>query len=161
VNAVGREQAIAARVGSGAGEQVADGLWTDAVELTLGTPRQRRIRALHPQAHLAAVLGGREQALACQELAIRARLDLDAGRDREAALQLLVALDATLAELAVDQTAPALQERLVDLRECRDAVARAAQAALAGPLGDADLAEVTSTLGRVEAALRARLAALT
>ena len=55
---------------------------------------------LHPQARLAAVLGARERPLACEELALRARLDLDHGREREAALQLLVALDAALAELA-------------------------------------------------------------
>ena len=160
VNAIAREQALVARVGYGAGEQVADGLWADALELELAAPRQRRIRALHPQARLAAVLGGRERALAAQELTLRARLDLDAGREREAALQLLVALDAALAELAVDATAPALAERLAELGDFRDALARAAQTALAGPLGPADLETVSATLGRVEAALRARLAEL-
>ncbi len=47
-------------------------------------------------------------ALACEELALRARLDLDHDRAREAALQLLVALDAALAELAADPAAAAL-----------------------------------------------------
>ena len=84
------------------GEQVADGLWTDARELLRPPGRQRRAKVLQPQARLAAVLGGRERPLACEELTLRARLDLDHGRDREAALQLLVALDAALAELPVD-----------------------------------------------------------
>ena len=41
-----------------------------------------------PQERLAALLGGRDAALACEELALRARGDLDHGRAREAALQL-------------------------------------------------------------------------
>ena len=42
---------------------------------------------------------GRDVALACEVLALRARVDLDQGRGREAALQLRAALDAALAEL--------------------------------------------------------------
>ncbi|MFZ0041899.1 MAG: hypothetical protein WAK93_11370, partial [Solirubrobacteraceae bacterium] len=99
LHTVGRQQAIVARVGFGAGEEVADGLWTSARELALSDRPRRRARVLAPQARLAAVLGARELALACEELVLRARLDLDHGREREAALQLLVALDAALAEL--------------------------------------------------------------
>jgi hypothetical protein len=160
VNAVARDQALVARVGFGAGEQVADGLWTEAHELIQPTGRRRRFRALQPQARLAAVLGGRERVLACQELILRARLDLDHGLAREAALQLLVALDAALAELPADESAPALAERLAELRKRRDAVTQAAQAALSGPLGDADRQTVEETLARIEAALRARAVAL-
>ena len=147
VNAVARDQALVARVGFGAGEQVADGLWTEAHELIQPTGRRRRFRALQPQARLAAVLGGRERVLACQELTLRSRLDLDHGLAREAALQLLVALDAALAELPADESAPALAERLAELRERRDAVTRAAQAALSGPLGDADRQTVEADAG--------------
>ncbi len=103
---VGREDALVARLGYGAGEQVADGHWTDARELIDPGPRQRRTRIPAAQARLAALLTGRERALACEELALRARLDLDERRDREAALQVLIALDAALAELAADPTAP-------------------------------------------------------
>ena len=35
VNSVAREAALVARIGFGAGEQVADGLWTDALELAV------------------------------------------------------------------------------------------------------------------------------
>ena len=52
-----------------------------------------------PEERFAALLGGREQALACEELVLRARADLDAGREREAALEARVALEALLAEL--------------------------------------------------------------
>jgi hypothetical protein len=153
---IGRQQALVARIGFGLGEQVADGLWTEARELLATGGRSRRSKVLHPQARLAAVLNGREGALACEELALRARLDLDHGRDREAALQVLVALDAALAELATDPSGPLLQERLQELRDQRDRVAVAGQAALAGPLPGPDREAVAFTLGRIEAALRAR-----
>ena len=97
--------------------------------------------------------------LACEELALRARLDLDQGRPREAALQLLVALDAALAELAAGPHAAELAGRLDELRGQREPVAGAAQAALSGPLSEADAVAVAFALERVEAALRARAAA--
>jgi hypothetical protein len=156
---VGRRQAIVARVGFGAGEEVADGLWSAARELSIPEGRRRRARALAPQARLAAVLGARQPALACEELTLRARLDLDHQRPREAALQLLVALDAALAELTADSGAGELADRLDELRGQREPVAAAAQAALSGPLSDAHLRSVEFALGRVEAALRARAAA--
>ncbi len=159
LNAVGRQQTLVARIGFGVGEQVADGLWTDARELRTSPGRQRRARVLEPQARLAAVLGGRERILACEELALRARLDVDQGRDREAALQVLVALDAALAELARDRTAPALQDRLGELRAQRASAAAAGQTALAGALSAAERETVVFTLSRIEAALRARAVA--
>jgi hypothetical protein len=152
---VGRAQAIVARVGFGAGEEVAEGLWTAARELTAPEGR-RRSRVLAPQARLAALLGAREAALASEELTLRARLDLDHGRPREAALQLLVALDAALAELAAGPHAAELAQRLGELRGQRGPVAAAAQAALSGPLSSDHAAAVDLALGRVEAALRAR-----
>jgi hypothetical protein len=156
---VSRAQTIAARVGFGAGEQVADGLWTGARELP--APDGRRPRRggrrtmLAPQVRLAAALSAREPPLASEELTLRARLDLDHGRPREAALQLLVALDAAIAELAADQHASALASRVTELRELRDEVGAAAQAALGGALTEAQATTVATAVGRVEAALRA------
>jgi hypothetical protein len=156
---VGRHHALVARIGFGAGEQVADGLWTDAAELVEKRGRQRRATVLQPQARLAAVLNGREPALAAEELTLRARLDLDHGRYREAALQILVALDAAIAELTDDPTGPALEKRLDELRGRREQTAAAAQLALAGPLGQATIEEITFTLKRIEAIFRARAVA--
>ncbi len=154
----GRDQALVARIGYGAGEEVADGRWSEAVELTLARARARRARVLEPQAQLAAVLGGRRAALVCEELALRARLDLGQGRDREAALQLLVALDAALAELPAEASAGLLAERLAELRAAHSAVAAAAHAALAGGLSSDERQIVESALRRLEATLRARAA---
>jgi hypothetical protein len=159
LNTVSAGQALVARIGFGAGEQVADGLWTDAQELLDRQPRLRRLKVLQPQARLAAVLSGREQPLACEELALRARLDLEAGRYREGTLQLHVALDAALAELPSDPTAAALGDRLTELRGLREPVGEAAQTALAGPLGAEQREGVEFALGRIEAALRARAVA--
>jgi len=154
-----RRQALAARVGYGAGEEVADGRWSDARELPWEPPRRRRRRVLTPDGRLAAMLTGRERALVCEELALRARHDLDAGRARLASLQVVVALDAAIAELSGDPAAPALAQRVAELRTHREAVGAAAQAALAVPLGADAAAAVEAALGRIEAALRARAAA--
>lgn len=159
VHPVGRLHALVARVGFGAGEQVADGLWTAARELDADPRWQPRAKVLQPQARLAAVLSGRERALACEELVLRARADLDAGRAREAALQVLVALDAALAELQAEPTADVLAPRLAELDQQRQAIASAAQTALAGPLSSAELEAVAHTASRIESALRARAVA--
>lgn len=153
---VGRAQAIVARLGYGIGEQVAEGRWTHAREHDAREPRRSRARVLHPQARLAAVLGAREPLLACEELVLRARLDLDHGRHREAALQLVVALDAALAELPGDAAAAAIAPRLQELRDLRDPVGAAGQSALSGALSAAQQETVSRAAARIEAALRAR-----
>ena len=152
----GRRQLLVARVGSGAGEEVADGRWSEARELRGARGSHRRSRLLAPQARLAAVLGERDRVLACETLALRARADVDSERIREAALQVLVALDATLAELAAGPAPGNLTERLAELHAQREAVTDAAQAALAGELTTVQREVVEGTLGRIEATLRAR-----
>ena len=160
VREVATEQALVVRVGYGAGEEVAHGRWTAAVEPPdpggATGRRAKRIDVLRPQERLAAILGGRDAALACEELALRARGDLDAGRHREAALELRVALEAAIAELEAWRGTRDLDQRLGELRAERVAVAAAANAALRGGLGKETIAEVDRILGRVEAAIRAR-----
>lgn len=167
VREVSIEQALVVRVGYGEGEQVAHGRWTAAVEpgektgAALRRSKAQRVAALRPQERLAAILGGRDAALACEELAIRARSDLDAGRFREAALELRVALEAALAELEAWRGTRDVEARLEELRGERGVVGEAANAALRGGLPDATIAEVERVLGRVEAAVRARSAGTT
>jgi hypothetical protein len=158
---VSRHDALVARLGYGDGEQVAVGRWTDARELIDPGPRRRRRRIPAAQARFAALLTGRQAGLACEELALRARGDLDEQRTREAALQVLIALDAALAELGADHSAaPALGPRLEELRGLREGIAAAAHRALDGELESAEREAVAHALARIEAALRARVAAL-
>jgi hypothetical protein len=158
VREVRREQAVVVRAGYGEGDQVADGRWVRALELPLVAGRRRRDAALRPQERLGALLGGRDAVLACEELALRARQDVEAGRRREAALQLDAALTAGLAELEPWSARGDVAARLAELRDLHGPVHAAAQAALQGGVDDeADLA-VRRALERLEAALRARTA---
>jgi hypothetical protein len=154
---VAREQALVARVGLGAGEQVAEGRWARALEVPPARP-PRRSAALRPDERLAALLAGRDAALACEELVLRARADFAARRHREAALQLGIALDAALRELAPWAPRADLRVRLEELEGLRPGVEAAAAAALEGGLDDGATAAVEHALGRLEAALRARSA---
>ena len=111
--------ALVTRVGYGTGEQVAEGCWTTARELPPERGRIAREAALRPQERFAALLAARDAAPACELLALRARLDLDQARDREAALQIEAALGAALAELESWRELPGMPERLDELRDAR------------------------------------------
>ena len=149
-------RALVTRVGYGAGEQVADGEWEAARDLP--RPREKRSRALVPQQRLAALLSGRDVALACEELTLRARGDLEAGRQREAAMQLHIALEAAVAELESWRGRGDLGDRIDELAALRADAAAAANAAIQGGLEPDAVEAVGAALTRLEAALRARAA---
>ncbi|MDQ3609941.1 MAG: hypothetical protein M3459_13755 [Actinomycetota bacterium] len=154
VPTVTRRSALVTRVGFGPGEQVADGRWTQARTVPLPRPGRSRRGAMGAQERLAALLGGRDAALVCEELTLRARSDVDAGREREAALQVRAALDAALAELPAYAGRRTIEERLGHLGGSREGVETAAQAALRGGLTPNQLEHVILTLRRLEAALQ-------
>jgi len=159
VREIAAEQALALRVGVGRGEEVAEGEWAAARALppeALAGPR--RDHALRPQERFAALLAGRDVALAAEELTLRARLDLDRGRTREAALQLRIALEAALAELQAWSHHEEMATRLAELRAERGAVGAAANRALEGGLDAEQIEDVSRVLGRLEAALTVRVA---
>jgi hypothetical protein len=158
VGEVSEAQALATRIGYGSGEQVADGDWEEATELPPLRPKRSVLIA--PQQRLAALLSGRDVALACEELALRARLDFDQGRGREAALQLSLALDAALAELEGWRASEEVSRRLDQLATHREPVAEAAAAALQGGLQPEQSEAVEAALKRLESTLRARVAEL-
>jgi hypothetical protein len=159
---VGLAQALVVRVGFGDGERVAEGRWDRARELPRASSAAGALRpraaALRPQERLAALLAGRDAALACEELALRVRLDVDAARWREAALGLRTALEAAVAELEPWREAAGLGERLAELRARHAEIAAVAGVALQGGLDDGQIALVEAVLGRLQAALRARTA---
>lgn len=157
--ALSAERAVAVRIGFGSGEQVAGGDFAEAREIDTrpsGGSRRRRQEDLRPQERLAAVLGGRERLDTCETLLPRARADLDGGREREAALQLRVGLEALLAELS-GALADADHERdMATLRERRHEVGEAANLALEGDLGAAEASAVAELLEICERVLRRR-----
>ena len=139
VHEVSPAQALVIRAGWGEGEQVADGLWRHARELPRHegrrTPSGRRRRvgrsaALRPQERLAELLGARGAALLCEELALRARLDLDQDRVAHAALELVAGYASALGELRSERRED-LAIRIDELEELQDGVVAQAEAALA------------------------------
>jgi hypothetical protein len=178
---VSPEQALVIRAGWGEGEQVADGVWAHAIELPWrgrGGVRRKRIgdraAALRPQERLAVLLGGRGAALLCEELALRARADLDQARLTHAAIELRGAYAAALSELPQERRED-LAIRIDELRKLREGVELQARAALGEDVAgggeerasDAGVAAasgveeavVRHALERLEATLRARTAA--
>jgi hypothetical protein len=142
---VSMDRALVARVGYGDGDAVADGRYAEALELPRPGARRVKRSMESPDERFAALLGAREEPLVAEELVLRARADLNAGRGREAALQARVALEA-LAD-------PALASEAA-LAEHREPIAAAANAALAGNLPASDLEALTEAVRAMEATLR-------
>jgi hypothetical protein len=156
VHEVSPARALVVRIGVGSGDEVADGRWSHAIEVP-GDDARRRRRAedLRPQERVAAVLGGRERIDACETLLLRARADLDAGRTREAAMQLRLGLDALLAELSAG-AGPGQAEDLALLERRRAEVERAGADAFREPPAGDRLELVADTLRVCERVLRRR-----
>lgn len=158
---VAAPHALAVRLGYGTGDQVAEGRLAEALELPRDPRRRRgggRRARLAPQERLAAILSARDELLAGEELVLRARADLDAGRPREAALQARVALEALLAELPPGALGPGPggDEELAALRASRERIGEAANAALAGDPPDPLHTAVAEAVERMERALARR-----
>lgn len=166
-------RALALRAGFGQGEQVANGRWLRAVSLPAPGSKGRRgrrrgaIGGTAREERLAALLAGRERALVCEELALRARRDLDAGRHRLAAIELERAYAAAKAELELSAGVD-MGARVAELRDLSDAVRAAGARAIptggtAGAVAgtgepEMDVQQLRHALERLEAALRARVA---
>jgi hypothetical protein len=118
--------------------------------------RRRREEELRPQERVAAILGGREDADACETLLLRARADLDAGRDREAALQLRVGLEALMVELKGALADPGHEKDMGTLNERRVEAGSAANSALEGDLSGEQRQQVEELVGICERVLRRR-----
>jgi len=154
------EQAVKVRLGYGSGEALAESEFTEAREVDVrarATSRsQRRQEALRPQERVAGILGGREQIDLCETLLLRARADLDAGRQREAALQLRVGLEALLIDLKGALEDPDHLEDMGTLNARRSEAGDAANAALNGELAPHQSTHVRELLELCERVLRRR-----
>ncbi len=164
---VSASQAIAIRAGWGSGEELASGRYTQARELPagrqagerrgllrLGRGRRARASALASQERLATLLGAHVPTLLSEELALRARLDLEQGRAALAAYELDTALATAVDELRREER-PDLALRIDELDQLRSGLAAQRQDA---PGADRTVDEdaLAHALGRLEAALRVR-----
>jgi len=146
-------------IGFGSGEEVAAGRFTEAREVDTqphSSRHRRREEELRPQERVAAVLRGREQLDTCEILLLRARADLNAGRTREAALQLRVGLEALLVELKGALSDPGHEEDMATLQERKTEAGAAANTALQDDLSDQQRTQVEELLKTCERVLRRR-----
>lgn len=131
--AIGVDELISARFGYGDGDRLSDGDYLEAFEIDArgGTarPRRERMNRTLPLARIAAIIGGRDEAAACEFLVPRVRSDLDGGRVMSAALVIEVAVRSTIVELDTvlddpDHSADLdrLEEMLPGLTELTDSV---------------------------------------
>ena len=97
------EQIVGARIGYGDGDRLADGRFIDAFDIDArggtASPRRERRGRTRPVARIAAILGGKDEAMACEFLVPRVRADFDAGRIYTAALAIETAARATVVEM--------------------------------------------------------------
>jgi hypothetical protein len=140
------EAAVAVRFGYGSGDEVAEGRWSAARELSEGSLREleRNLDTLAGEQSAAASLAGREPEPVAEGLVADARRDLTAGRLRGAALRLRLALD----ELEREGTRP---------EEGREALERATRAIRGG--GEPDRADVETAARTLSRAVRGASAA--
>jgi len=114
------DQILTARIGFGDGDRVADGRYTDALEVDArggtASPKRERLNRTRPLARIAAILGGKNDAAACELLIPRVRADLDAGRVLAAGLAIENAARSTVVEMDAVLDDPD-HERDLDLLE--------------------------------------------
>jgi hypothetical protein len=154
-----RRRATAVRIGYGSGEQVAHGDFAAAREVEVrpgASRRRRRDDEVLPQERMAAVLGGRERLYACETMLLRARADLDAGRTREAALQLRAGMEALLTELAGALEDAGHERDMAELQGRLGEAEAAARAALGGELDAEQQRQVRELTEIAERTLRRR-----
>jgi hypothetical protein len=153
VTEVSPERALVVRVGYGSGEEVADGRYGECIELPRSGRRRPKRSMEAPEERFAALLGGHEEVLPAEELVLRARADLNAGRLAEAALQARVAIEALLAaRVASSESGPAGGS----LAAHREAIGVAANAALSGELPGDSAAALEEAVTAMELALKRR-----
>lgn len=133
VRSIGIDDVLAARIGFGDGDQVSDGLFLEAFEIDArggtGSPRRERMNRTRPLARIAAIIGERDRANACEYLIPRIRSDLQGGRVMSAALMIEIAVKSSIVELDTTLEQPEqaadlerLEELLPELGELTDAV---------------------------------------
>lgn len=125
------DQIVNARIGFGDGDRLANGRFLEAFDIDArggtASPRRERQSRTRPIGRIAAILGGKDEAMACEFLIPRVRADLDAGRVYTAALAIETAVRATVVEMDAALDEPDhesdldhLERMLPDLTELTD-----------------------------------------
>jgi hypothetical protein len=148
---VSTERALVARIGYGSGDELADGRFGEAREIPAEGRKRARRSMEAPEERFAALLGGREEVLPAEELVLRARTDLNAGRLAEAALQARVAIEALLAARVASPDSGAAGGSLAAHRET---IGAAANAALSGEMPGDSAASLEEAVAAMELALK-------
>jgi hypothetical protein len=153
VHEVGLGQAQLVRAGYGTGDELVAGRWTAAYALPEPRRRTRRRELVEPQQELARIVGGRCPSYASEDLALRARLDLQQGRTAQAALQLEAALSALSGELESGDGADGPTRALLEQREQLRSIATEA---LRQPLDGTGSETLSDAILELERVLRRR-----
>lgn len=154
---VAATRALAIRIGHGSGEQLAESEWTEAHQLP-APPRSGRLDGVDPQTRVAAVLGGRDEVHPAETLLLRARLDLVAGRTREAALVMPEVARGLMGHPGAHEASADAVSALSEAQEGLERAAGEARSGAVSPEGREDLAAgvkaaraLAGALGRLSA----------
>lgn len=150
---VARARARRVRIGYGSGDELVEGRSREAYDLPADMARRSRRRMLAPEEQVAKILGGRRSTHPSEDLLLRARLDLDQGRSREAALQARAAHYALTAEVAAQEQAGEARAALAERAELLD---RLGAVALERTLDDEQAADLADAVAGMERLIRRR-----
>jgi hypothetical protein len=158
VGEVDVRQARRVRLGYGTGDELVEGAWRDAWAVPVERTRRSGRRALlAPQEQVARILSGRRPPQPSEDILLRARLDLDEGRTRQAALQARAGHGALQAEL---RTQPGAEQIMARLRSQAELISRLATVALERELDAEQAAKLHDLLTAMERITRRRRHAL-
>lgn len=147
-------QACRARLGYGSGDELVEGTWRDAWTVPIEQARRGGRRAmLAPQEQVARILSGRRPAQPSEDILLRARLDLQERRTRQAALQAHAAHGALRAELWAEAGA---EQVLVTLEGAGELLRGLAAVALERALDEEETAKLDDLVTEMERIARRR-----
>jgi hypothetical protein len=151
-------QARRARLGYGTGDELVEGTWREARTVPVEhTGRSGRRAMLAPQEQVARILSGRRPPQPSEDILLRARLDLDEGRTRQAALQARAAHGALQAELRAETGA---EQFVAAVRSRSELISRLATVALERALDAEQTAKLGELVAEMERIARRRRHAL-
>ena len=134
----------------GTGDELVEGAWREAWTVPADARQRRGRRAfLAPQEQVALILSGRKPAQPSEDVLLRARLDLNERRSRQAALQARAAHDALQAELQAEEGTEQLVAALRDSGELMSRLAATARERALDAEQTIELEELVAEMERI------------